>query len=204
MRKILVRLTGVIFAAHLLSGCAAALFGGVAAGASTVHDRRTAGTVIEDQAIELKILSYIVGDAVLNQSSHINVTSYNQVVLLSGEAANQEFRNRAEILARSTDQVRRVENEIVIAPNSPLGVRSNDTWLTTKVKGSMVGIQGLPGFDPTRVKVVTERGIVYLFGLLSAEEADIVTETARRVRGVQKVVKLFEPPAEYELAPVGT
>ena len=174
-----------------LSGCAELVVGGAATGMQMVHDRRTSGTIIEDQAIELK--AYVrLREAGLNQNAHINVTSYNTVVLLSGEVPSQAHAQRAEAVVRQVEKVRQVVNELAVAGASSLASRTSDAWITTKAKSSLLRIDGLPDFDPTRVKVVTERGIVYLFGLLTPREAEAVTSTVRRVGGVQKVVRLFE------------
>ncbi|RMG28800.1 MAG: BON domain-containing protein [Gammaproteobacteria bacterium] len=177
----------------LLVGCAPLVVGGAAATTAEVaHDRRTAGTVIDDQAIELKAFRAIHKDKTLASQSHISVTSYNLNVLLTGETPTEALRQRAAEIVRRIPRVRRVYNELVVAGPSSLTSRSNDTLITTKVKLALFHIKGLKGFDPTRVKVVTERGNVYLMGLLTHEEADAVAETARRVGGVQRVIKLFE------------
>lgn len=175
----------------LLGGCAGLFVGGAATAVSVAHDRRTAGTVVEDESIETKS----VGDldrAGLNGRAHINVTSYNRVVLLSGEVPDQASRARAESIVGNVAEVRSVFNELAVASNSSLGSRSSDTWITTKVKSALLEVDGIRDFDPTRVKVVTERGIVYLMGLVRQSEAESVTRSVRRVSGVQRVVRLFE------------
>jgi osmotically-inducible protein OsmY len=194
MKLVRVTLATLLVAATIsgLAGCAAAVVGGAAAGAVIAHDRRTTGTIVEDQAIELRAGERLRSDPEIAQQTHINVTSYNQVVLLSGEAPSAALRDRAGELVRQDEKVREVYNELMIAAPSAMSSRSSDTWLTTKVKTALVNVPEVEGFDPTRVKVVTERGVVYLFGLLTHAEADAVTETARRVGGVQRVVRLFE------------
>jgi osmotically-inducible protein OsmY len=176
-----------------LTGCAGVVIGGAAVGAASIaHDRRSTGTIVEDQSIEFKVFDQLSKDEELAKNSHINVTSYNKAVLLSGEVVTPKQRQKAEDIARRVENVKHVHNELVIAPPSSLSERSNDTLLTSKVKASLFEIDGIAGFDPTRVKVVTERGTVYLFGLLTQAEAEATTSTVRRVAGVQKVVKLFE------------
>jgi osmotically-inducible protein OsmY len=172
-----------------LNGCAAAVLGGAATGAAVAHDRRTAGTVIEDQSIELKAGQALRDDQEINESAHINVTSYNLVVLVSGEAPNESVRERIINIVRDIPKVTHVYNELTIGSPSTLTSRSSDTLITSKVKTRLFGLEN---FDATRVKVVTEKGVVYLMGLLTKEESDRVTEAARRVGGVQKVVKLFQ------------
>ncbi len=173
-----------------LSGCGVLVVGGTATAAGVVHDRRTAGTVVEDQAIELK--AYEVLDSQRLANAHVNVTSYNNNVLLSGEVPDESTREWVEERVAEVEKVRQIHNELAVAPPSSLGSRSNDAWITTKVKTSLVRISGLPGFDPTRVKVVTERGSVYLMGLVTQAEGDAAASVARQIAGVQRVVKLFE------------
>lgn len=175
----------------LLAGCAPVVVGGAATGANIVHDRRTTGTFIEDQSIEFKAYEALGKAGDLKKQSHINVTSYNLIVLLTGETPTEEYRSRAEQIVSSLPRVRRVYNELSVAAPSSLMSRSSDTVITTKVKTSLLGID-IKGFDPTRVKVVTERGNVYLMGLVTHSEGDAAAEKTRHVGGVQRVVKLFE------------
>ncbi len=173
----------------ILSGCGPVIVGGVAGGAVVAHDTRTTGTFVEDEAIELKISNSVYKNADLNSNSHINATSYNNIVLLTGEAATEDLRQRILDLATGTEKVRHVHDYIRVGRISSLAARSNDTWLTTQVKTQHLRIKG---FDPTRVKVVTESGVVYLMGLLNHKEGAAVAELTRRIGGVRKVVKLFE------------
>lgn len=183
---------GALLACHLvLSGCAPVVVGGAATTASVAHDRRTTGSVVEDQAIEVRIYSDLHEDADIDRQTHINVTSYDGIVLLSGEAPSEALRTRAGQIARDTEKVRRVHNEIQIAAPSSMMTRSSDSWVTTKVKSSLFGVK-IDGFDPSRVKVVTENGTVFLMGLVSQAEAAAATDQARQVGGVQRIVKLFE------------
>ncbi|MCP5143782.1 MAG: BON domain-containing protein [Gammaproteobacteria bacterium] len=175
--------------AAMLSGCAAVVVGGAATGAAVANDRRTTGSVIEDQAIELKARKAISDAKDVDSQTHINVTSYNQIVLLSGEANSEELRRQAVDLVSGVEKIRHVHNEIQIAAPSSFMARSNDTVLTTKVKTKLFATKNL---DATRVKVVTEAGNVYLMGLLSQEEAQRAAEAASQVSGVLKVIKLFE------------
>lgn len=173
----------------ILHGCAAAAVTGGAAGAVIIHDRRTAGTVIEDQAIEFKAAKAFFTDPEINENAHINVTSYNTVVLVTGEAPTEELRERVINIVRNIENVSHVYNEITIAAPSAFVSRSSDSLVTSKVKTKLLTLKD---FDGTRVKVVTEKGVVYLMGLLTREEADRATEVARQTGGVQKVVKLFQ------------
>ncbi|MGQ0657032.1 MAG: BON domain-containing protein [Chromatiales bacterium] len=175
----------LIVLAPSLAGCAGVVAGGAAGTAVAAHDQRTTGTLVEDQAIELKALRRLSG----YDQIHVSVTSYNNIVLVTGEAPNEELRREVIEIVRNIEKVRRVHDEITIAAPSSMTSRTSDTILTGKVKAQLFGIKN---FDATRVKVVTEKGVVYLMGLLTRKESDSVTEVARRIGGVQRVVKLFE------------
>lgn len=192
MTVLWIRWAGVLALALFLSGCAGILVGGAATGISVAHDRRTTGMVVDDQTIELKL--YDVLNRQLPPGNRISITSYNGTVLMTGEAVSEGARQRAESIARSFSEppVRMVYNELVVGPPSPLSVQSNDALLTTKVKTALFQINTIPDFDPTRVKVVTDRGVVYLLGLVRPVEANATAEVASQVGGVRQVVTLFE------------
>lgn len=173
----------------LLHGCAAAVVTGGTAGAAMAVDRRTAGTVIEDQAIEFKAAQAFFADKEINENAHINVTSYNLVVLVTGEAPSEELRDRIIKIVRDIPKVSHVYNEVTIAAPSAYVSRSSDSLITSKVKTKLLTMENFNGIS---VKVVTEKGVVYLMGLQTREEAERATEAARQVGGVQKVVKLFQ------------
>ena len=177
------------FTLLLLHGCAAAVVTGGTAGAAMAVDRRTAGTVIEDQAIEFKAAQAFFADKEINENAHINVTSYNLVVLVTGEAPSEELRDRIIKIVRDIPKVSHVYNEVTIAAPSAYVSRSSDSLITSKVKTKLLTMENFNGIS---VKVVTEKGVVYLMGLQTREEAERATEAARQVGGVQKVVKLFQ------------
>lgn len=180
----------MVAVAPLLEGCAAALVGaGAATTAVVANDRRTTGTMVDDQTIEWKARAALGNNEKLWNESHINVTSYNNVVLLTGETPNEAMRTEAGRLVRQIDKVRGVHNELQVAAPSAMLSRSSDTYITSKVKSSLLADGDVPG---SRIKVVTEAGTVYLMGLVTREEADSATEVTRQVGGVQRVVKLFE------------
>lgn len=173
-----------------VNGCAGLLVGGVAT-IGMAHDRRTTGTVIDDQTIELKLADTL--NQQLPPGNHVSVTSYNGAVLLTGQVISVLARQQAEDIARRSDPpVREVYNELVIGPPIALSAQGNDALLTTKVKASLFQIHSLPDFDPSRVKVVTEYGVVYLLGLVRPVEADAAAEIASQVAGVRQVVTIFE------------
>lgn len=181
----------LVIALPLLEGCAAAVVGGVVAGAATVHERRSPGTMVDDQNIELQALALGFNNPDIGGHSSISVTSYNLVALLTGQAQTQQVSDRFAELVSRLPKVRRVVNEVSIGPSESLVQESQDTLLTSRVKIAIAGVD-IPGFDLTRVKVVTEAGIVYLMGLVTGAEADAAVEKARYVSGVKKVVRIFE------------
>ena len=186
MRQTLALLMLAVF--PLLHGCAPLVVGGAAAGGVMVaQDRRTMGTITEDEGIELKAANRI-GER-FRDGAHFNVTSYNRMVLLTGEVANAAAKAEAEKIARAVENVRGVHNELQVAGNSSLSARANDSYLTSKVKARFVDAQK---FNPFHVKVVTENNVVYLLGLVKRQEANEATEIARTTGGVQKVVRIFE------------
>jgi len=175
--------------AGTLQACAPAVVAGAATAATAAHDRRTLGAFVDDQTIELKARQSILSDETLRGKVHTSVTSINGIVLLTGESPTAQQRDQILARVRPVQGIRRIINEVRVAEPSTFGSRSNDTWLTSKVKTKMLGTKGL---DPTRVKVVTENAVVYLMGLVNRREADLATESARSVKGIQRVVKLFE------------
>lgn len=179
-----------------LSACAPLLMGGAMVGSSLmVSDRRTTGAQVEDQSIEFKSIKRI-GD-VVGDRDHVNVTSYNRVVLLTGEAVNEADKAAIERAVAGIDNVRSVDNELAIDTPSSFTSRSKDAFLTSKVKASMVDAKDI---QANSFKVVTERGVVYLMGIVSEREANRATDIARGVDGVEKVVRVFEIVSEADLA----
>lgn len=187
----IVRNTFIGLLALGLSGCGAVVVGGAATGIAVAHDRRTTGTVIEDQEIFLRAIKLRSENEELKQKTNINVDVYNMQVLLTGQAENMEIVERYRDRLMQIPRVRTVFNEVTVGAESTWGEATADTYLTSKVKVALFNVK-LPGFDPTRVKVTSSLGAVYLMGLLSPTEADAVTEEVRFVSGVKRVVKLFE------------
>ncbi|MGH8598349.1 MAG: BON domain-containing protein [Gammaproteobacteria bacterium] len=174
-----------------LVGCAPLVAGGAATGAVVTSDRRTTGTVIEDQAIESKAHDFFKADGALAEQAHIDATSYNQIVLLTGQAPTEELKQLAGQYAERVAKVRHIHNEIAIGTPTTAGIRANDALITTKVKAKLVSIKDVSATD---VKVVTESGVVYLMGLFDAATGDAIAEAVAKVSGITKVVKLFENP----------
>ena len=179
-----------------LSACAPLLIGGaIWGGTMVVSDRRTSGTQIDDQAIELKSVRRI--SDVIADRGHVNVTSYNRLVLITGEVPTEADKTAVEQAVMRIDNVRSIVNELTLTAPSSLSARSNDTLMTSKVKASMVDAKDI---QANAFKVVTERSVVYLMGRVSEREANRAADVARGVSGVQKVVKVFEVVTEGELA----
>ena len=179
-----------------LSACAPLLIGGAIWGGSmVVTDRRTSGTQIDDQAIELKSVRRIAD--VIADRGHVNVTSYNRLVLITGEVPTEADKTAVEQAVMRIENVRSIVNELTLTAPSSLSARSNDTLMTSKVKASMVDAKDI---QSNAFKVVSERSVVYLMGRVTEREANRAADVARGVSGVQKVVKVFEVVSEGELS----
>jgi osmotically-inducible protein OsmY len=180
--------------AGALSACAPLIIGAGAMGAMAMFDRRTSGAQVEDEGIELRGASRL-RDA-LGDKAHVNITSYNRQVLLTGEVPNEQAKQTAEQVVTKVDNVKGVVNELTVMGNTSLAQRSNDTFITGKVKATLVDDKNL---YVGAFKVVTERGTVYLMGRVTQREADEATRLTRNISGVQKVVRIFETISEDEL-----
>lgn len=183
-------ITKLILSAALLSqlaACAPVIVGGAAAGGAMAADRRTSGIYLEDENIELKAFKKV--ETNLGEEAHVNVTSYNRNVLLTGEVPVAESKPKAEALIKEIGNVRNITNEIAVGPKSTLSSRSNDTFITSKVKTKFVTENKFPA---NYVKVVTENSVVYLLGIVTKAEGDAAAEIASNVDGVSRVVKVFE------------
>lgn len=190
LRKLLLVTLFTLSGLLLLGGCAPVIVAGAAGGgAATAHDERSTQTILDDQVIEAKASDAIYKEPGRAKRVHINITSYNRVVLLTGEALSKTLRNQVVNMVRRLDKVRRVHNEIRVADLTGFQSRTNDSWITSKVKTQMLTAKG---FDSTRVKVVTEAGVVYLMGLVSRDVGNRAANIARQVSGVKRVVKIFE------------
>jgi osmotically-inducible protein OsmY len=177
-----------------LSACAPLIVGGAVMTGVVATDRRTTGTQVEDESIEIKVASAVrqeMGDRI-----HLNATSFNRQVLLTGEVRTAADKERAEKLAQSQENVNSVVNDLAVMPVSSLTQRSKDTVITGRIKAAFVDAKDL---QVNAIKVVTERGIVYLMGRVTAREAKRATDIARGMSGVTKVVRVFEEISEQEL-----
>jgi osmotically-inducible protein OsmY len=189
-------IAAALAASTTLTGCVALFLGGAVVGGTLMAtDRRSSGTQIDDQAIELKSgqrVRQAIGDR-----GHINVTSYNRVALITGEVGNDADKAAVEQAVAQVDNVRSTVNELAIGFSSSLTNRSNDALISTKVKATLVDAGDI---SANAFKVVTERSIVYLMGRVTEAEGQRAVDLIRTIRGVDKVVRVFEVVTEAELA----
>ena len=181
------KLAALALCVPLLAGCVGAAVVGVGAGALMLADRRNSETYLSDESMEIRATSRInekYGDKV-----HVNVTSYNRMLLLTGEVPTAPIKADVEKIASGVPNVKSISNELAIAGPASFAARSNDSYITSKVKARFVDAGK---FSPNLVKVVTEAGVVFLLGLVTQAEADAAVEIARTTGGVLKVVRVFE------------
>lgn len=178
-----------------LSGCFPVLVGGAVMGTLVATDRRTSGSVVEDEGIELRASSRI--KEALGDRGHINVTSYNRQVLLSGEVPSAQDKQLVEQIVSRVDNVRNIVNELAVMGNASFTQRSSDSLVTGRVKAALVDAKDL---FSNAFKVVTERGTTYIMGRVTEREAKRATQVVSSTSGVQKVVRIFDIISEEELA----
>jgi osmotically-inducible protein OsmY len=181
-------LAGALATAQLLAGCApAVVMVGTQVAVSAV-DRRSTGAQVDDQTIEIKVASNAANRYA--NDVHLNATSYNGIVLLTGEVPSTVVQDEITQIAKSTDRVKNVQNDMVIGPATDLQARTNDSYITGKVKTRL--LEESSKVNPIYVKVVTERSVVYLMGIVTKQEAEAAAQIAATTNGVVKVVKVFE------------
>ena len=173
----------------LLQGCAAAVVAGGATAVTSANDRRTLGAQIDDKNAVLKAQRALADDALTAEGSNINVTSYNGVLLLTGQTRSEQIRQQAQALVSKIDGVRDVQNQIRLGNNTAMTTRTRDGWISTKVKTQLLADEQVSGLN---IKVVTENAEVFLMGIVSAPEAAKAVDIARHVDGVARVVQAFE------------
>lgn len=196
MLQLTTRVAACLLALATLAGCVAPIvLGGAAIGGMMAVDRRTTGTQLEDAGIEQRATNRIFAD--YDDKVHVNTTSFNRQVLLTGEVPTADAREAIAKAVSSVGNVRSLVNELAVMPNTPITQRSNDTFLTGKMRASLVDAKDLTG---SAFKVVTERGVMYLMGIVTQREADRATAIARGISGVRKVVRVFEIVSEDDLA----
>ena len=186
MNRKLCSIAAAALAASLLQGCFPLAVTGVGTAALMATDRRTSGTYIEDETIEWKVFGRLRDRF---PGAHVNATSYNRRVLLTGEVPGEEAKKKIEEEVRTIENVKEVTNELQVSGAASLASRGSDSLITSNVKARMVNNAKV---SPTNVKVLTEAGVVYLMGLVTQEEGDAAVEVARNTSGVVRVVKVFE------------
>lgn len=173
----------------LLQGCAAAVVAGGATAVTSANDRRTLGAQIDDKNVVLKAIRALADDPATAEGSNINVTSYNGVMLLTGQTRTEQVRQRAGALVARIDGVRDVQNQIRLGNNTGMTTRTRDSWISTKVKTQLLADEQVSGLN---IKVITENAEVFLMGLVNDQEAAKAVDIARHVDGVARVVRAFE------------
>ena len=187
MKKLLLATTLIALSLPALQGCLTAVATGVGAGALMIVDRRNAETYLADEAIEIRAFNRI--NEKFADKVHVNVTSYNLKVLLTGEVPDAGIKDELEKAIAGVANVKGVTNEVTVGASSSFGARSNDTYITSKVKARFIDANK---FQANHVKVVTEAGTVFLLGMVTRKEADDAAEIARTTADVKKVVRVFE------------
>lgn len=175
-----------------LAGCAVMAVSAVVVTASAVHDRRSVETVVDDQRLSLAVRQTLNRSNRFAGEASFDVSTYNGWVLLTGEVETAEMVEHATALIADLSNVRRLFNELEVGPTNTLRQTSRDGWISLQVKAAIADIKDLPGFDASRVKVITRSQVVYLQGLVSERESARIVDQARQVRGVDKVVVVFE------------
>jgi osmotically-inducible protein OsmY len=197
-RSLRIAVAGALIVSTLgLSGCGALIAAGAAAGAMAVTDRRTIGAQTEDQGIEMRASTEL--PEALGSAGRVSVTSYNRKVLLTGQVATEQDKQKAERIVAAISNVRSVHNEVQVLGAVSLSTQAADTAITARVKTALLQAPDLPA---DQVKVVTEAGTVFLMGLVTRREADRAAEVTSRVSGVQRVVTVFEFIQEEQAPPV--
>ena len=194
-QRLVLAVCAAMLTATALTACIPLVAGGVASGALLAADRRTSGAQLEDEGIELRALNRIRTN--IGERVHVNLTSYNRQVLLTGEVPSAQDKAAVEQIVAKVENVSGVVNDLEVASASTLGQRSSDTLVTGRVKAALIDARDL---QFNAFKVVTERGVVYLLGRVTQREADRATAVARATTDVQKVVRVFEIISEAELA----
>lgn len=187
----MLKIAGFLAAIILLQGCAAAVVAGGASAVTAANDRRTLGSQIDDNSIVIKARRALSDDQLTAKGSNLNVTSYNGVLLLTGQTSSEQVREQAQRLVQDIPSVKTVHNQIRISNNTSLTTRTRDSWIGTKVKSQLLADEQVSGLN---IKVVTENAEVFLMGLVGGTEADKAVNIARNVEGVVRVVKAFETP----------
>ncbi len=189
MRARFLILTVILGGIALMQACAPVIVAGGATAAVAATDRRTVGALVDDNAIEIKARKALNSDPEIGDDVHVNITSMNGIVLLTGETTTGALRDRVLALIRNIPGIRRIVNEVRVAEPRAFAYTTHDSWITGKVKAKLIGTENIPS---NHIKVVTENSVVYLMGLVKQKEGELAAEATQQVAGVTKIVKLFE------------
>ena len=182
-------LIAVLVGTLLLQGCAAAVVAGTAGAVTAANDRRTIGSQIDDNNIEIKATLAIKEQIGQRDDANITVVSYNGIVLLLGQVPSEQMKSQAQSAAEGADGLRRLHNQLRLGSPTSISTQSHDAWLTSKVKTQLLAADDVSG---NNIKVVTENAEVFLMGLVSKTEAERAVQIARNISGVERVIKVFE------------
>ena len=185
----LTKLAITLSVVSVLQGCVAAAVVGVVGGATVAADKRSVGTQIDDQKIEFDAYAKLAKHKGISDNANLQITSVNGSVLIVGQSPNTFLTDEAIKIVRAVSGIAQIHNQIRIGNTTSIATKSNDVWLTSKVKTALFGSDHL---EATNIKVVTENGEVFLMGLISKKEADVAVDIARNVSGVNRVIKVFE------------
>lgn len=185
----MLKIAGILATIILLQGCAAAVVAGGATAVTAANDRRTLGSQIDDNGIVIRARRALSEDPLTAKGSNLNITSYNGVILLTGQTTSEQVKDQAQRLVQDMPSVKTVHNQIRIGNNTSLTTRTRDSWIGTKVKSQLLGDEQVSGLN---IKVIVENAEVFLMGLVDGAEADKAVDIARHVEGVVRVIKAFE------------
>jgi osmotically-inducible protein OsmY len=187
MKKILL----IVLSIFCLSACVPVFLvaAGATAGGALVYDKRNVKTIATDRDVASNLLKQINEDPILKKETHIIVATFNRLMLVAGQAATEEQRNRVYQMASNAPYLKRIYNEITIEAPTSAAVQANDSWITTKAKSRMLAEKGL---HSSQIKVVTENTVIYLMGIVTQKQADLAANVASTISGVSKVVRIFE------------
>ena len=185
-------ITCILSIIYILNGCTAAVVGGAAVGTSVVLDKRTSENLLADQRIKSQFTYTYSLNEKLSKQTHVSFTSYNRQALITGQAPTEFQKQQLSKIVSQIKNVRRYFNEVIIAKPTSMSSRTNDSYLTSKIKTSV--FTNMSELDGAQVKVVTENGSVFLMGLVTRKQGDQITEITRKTSGVKRVIKLFEYP----------
>lgn len=185
------RLIGLLLSlALILQGCAGAVVVGVAGGTATAaNDKRTMGQIVEDQVIEVKALQRIAEDMMLSKDSNISAISFNGTLLLVGQVRSEKLKKRATKVVRGIKKVRSIHNHIAVTRVTTIKEKGRDAWLSARVKGVILGEEGLNGLN---IKVVVKNKVLYLMGIVTREEAARIVQAVQDIKGLDRIVQVFE------------